>query len=129
MAFSYCTSLTSITIPNNVTSIEDSLFEYCTSLPSINIPNGVTSIGSKAFLGCASLANVTIPADVTSIGGYAFSACSGLTSVTFQGAIASSRFDSEAFSGSGNLRDKYFDANGGIGTYVRAKGGSAWSKQ
>jgi len=27
------------------------------------------------------------------------------------------------------LRDKYFDTNGGIGTYVRAKGGSAWTKQ
>jgi len=47
----------------------------------------------------------------------------------FQGTITEANFHYNAFLGSGNLRDKYFDANGGIGTYVRAKGGSAWTKQ
>ena len=48
-AFYYCTSLTSIEIPNTVTSIEDRAFYYCRNLTSIEIPNSVTSIGSSAF--------------------------------------------------------------------------------
>ena len=51
-AFSWCTSLTSITIPNSVTSIGDEAFEYCSSLTSVTIPNSVTNIGSYAFSGC-----------------------------------------------------------------------------
>ena len=87
-AFAYCSSLTSITIPDSVTSIGDSAFNYCTSLTSITIPDGVTSIGEYAFLYCSSLTSVTIPDSVTSIGNYAFSGCSGLKS--FKGKYASS---------------------------------------
>jgi len=45
-------SLTSITIPDSVTSIGEDAFSYCDSLTSITIPDGVTSIGSSAFYGC-----------------------------------------------------------------------------
>lgn len=48
-AFHYCSSLTSITIPNSVTSIGESAFSYCSSLTSVTIPNSVTSIGRSAF--------------------------------------------------------------------------------
>ncbi len=48
-AFTYCSGLTSVTIPNSVTSIGVCAFQYCTSLISIEIPNSVTSIGSSAF--------------------------------------------------------------------------------
>ena len=51
-AFQYCSSLTSVTIPNSVTSIGSYAFEYCTRLTSVNIPNSVTSIGDGAFQGC-----------------------------------------------------------------------------
>ena len=71
-AFKYCSSLTSITIPNSVTSIEYEDFYYCSSLTSITIPNSVTSIGDNAFQGCSSLTSITIPNSVTSIGEYAF---------------------------------------------------------
>ena len=53
----------------------------CKSLTSVTIPNSVTSIGGGAFYECTSLTSVTIPNSVTSIGDYAFSGCSGLTSV------------------------------------------------
>ena len=51
-AFSYCTSLTSVSIPNSVTSIGDEAFLYCSGLTSVSIPNNVTAIGEGAFYEC-----------------------------------------------------------------------------
>ena len=81
-AFKDCSGLTSITIPNSVTSIGEEAFEFCSGLTSITIPNSVTSIGERAFSSCSSLTSVTIPNSVTSIGSEAFYECSGLTSIT-----------------------------------------------
>ena len=78
--FEYCTSLTSIDLPN-VTSIGNYTFYSCTSLTSIDLPN-VTSIGDSAFSGCTSLTSIDLP-KVTSIGNYAFSSCSKLTAIHF----------------------------------------------
>ena len=66
-AFTVCTSLTSVTIPDGVTSIDEAAFWGCTSLTSVTIPDSVTSIKSKAFFNCTSLKSVTIPASVTNI--------------------------------------------------------------
>lgn len=71
-AFYECFLLTSITIPNSVTSIGDDAFHNCSSLNSITIPNSVTSIGDEAFCNCSALASITIPESVTSIGYDAF---------------------------------------------------------
>jgi hypothetical protein len=60
-AFSFCSSLTSVTIPGSVESIGREIFEYCTSLKNVTIGNGVKSIGSAAFSGCSSLASITLP--------------------------------------------------------------------
>ena len=88
-AFSGCDSLTSVTIGNGVTSIRGHAFGYCTSLTSITIPDSVTSIGDSAFPGCTSLASVTIGNGVESIGGYAFRGCRALTSVTIPDSVTS----------------------------------------
>ena len=88
-AFSYCSFLTSITIPNSVTSIEKWTFNDCRNLTSVSIPNSVTSIGDYAFSYCSSLTSVTIPNSVTSIGDDAFSGCSGLTSITIPNSVTS----------------------------------------
>ena len=75
LAFSFCTNITSVTIPNTVTEIGGRAFEYCSSLSSITIPNSVVSIGSGAFQGCSGLTTITIPNSVVSIGSGAFSGC------------------------------------------------------
>ena len=83
-AFSGCTGLTSINIPDGVTSIGDHAFWNCSGLTSVTIGDGVTSIGSYAFRYCTGLTSITIPDSVTSIGDSAFYGCSRLTSVTFE---------------------------------------------
>ena len=88
-AFSDCSSLTSVTIPNSVTNIGYAAFYCCYRLTSVTIPNSVTSIGNSAFLSCSGLTSVTIENSVTSIGDYTFSNCYGLTSVTIGNSVTS----------------------------------------
>ena len=71
-------NITSVSIPNSVTSIGSYAFYHCTSLTSVTIGNSVTSIGYAAFRGCSSLTSITIPNSVTSIGENAFAYCSAL---------------------------------------------------
>ena len=72
-AFYMCFDLTSVTIPNSVTSIDDYAFETCWNLTSITIPNSVTTIGDLAFYECSGLTSINIPNSVTTIGSRAFS--------------------------------------------------------
>jgi hypothetical protein len=124
-------------MPNSVIYIEDDAFSGCTSLTSIIIPNSVTEIGTRAFNECTSLTSIIIPISVTEIGGGAFSDCTSLTSVTFEGRIASADFGNVGYffvtsPFFGDLRTKYFAANGGIGTYTTTMpvgSRSVWTKQ
>jgi len=62
-----CSSLTSITIPDSITSIGESAFRSCSSLTSITIPDGVTSIGHAAFAACESMNAVTFLGDAPKV--------------------------------------------------------------
>ena len=88
-AFSGCSSLTSITIPNGVTSIGSYSFSGCSSLTNIEIPDSVTSIGYSTFSGCSSLTSITMPNNVTSIENFAFSGCSSLLSIVIPNSVTS----------------------------------------
>ena len=83
-AFDGCSSLTSITIPESVTSIEDAAFQNCTNLNSITFSanSKLSSIGWWVFYGCSNLSTITIPQTVTNIGPNAFTGCSNLISVS-----------------------------------------------
>ena len=89
IAFSRCSSLTSVTIPNSVTSIGSGAFNGCTSLTRVTIPNSVTKIGWNAFSGCTSLTSITIPNSVISIDWYAFMGCTSLKSITIPNSVTS----------------------------------------
>ncbi len=81
-----CSDLTSVDIPDSVTSIGNGAFLMCSDLTSVDIPDGVTTIGEEAFYYCTGLTSVTIPGSVTSIGDRAFGDCTKLTNITFAGA-------------------------------------------
>lgn len=84
-AFMNCKTLSSITMPKNLVSLGTHMFFGCESLAFITIPDGVTEIGSNTFSGCGNLTAITIPKSVTSIGDQAFSGCNNLSKIYYNG--------------------------------------------
>ena len=71
-AFSFCASLTSMTLPDSVMSLGNEAFSDCTSLTSMTLGNRVTSIGDWAFFLCRDLTNIYFDGDAPSVGTDAF---------------------------------------------------------
>ncbi len=88
-AFAYCSSLSSVTIPDSVIKINHEVFYDCDTLEEVFIGNGVTSIGDGAFYNCDSLGEISIGNGVTSIGDYAFAGCQSLTGLVLPAGIQS----------------------------------------
>ena len=110
--FSYGMSsgeLTSVVIPNSVTSIGNGAFHNCSGLVGVDIPNSVTSIDENAFYGCRSLTNIVISNSVTSIGENAFNGCDVLTSVAIGSGVTS--IGDNAFGYCGSLTNITIDSN------------------
>ena len=76
-----CRQMTSVSIPNTVTSLGVSSFLGCSGLTSIDLPNSLTRIGSTAFEECSELTSLYLPSSVTKIEPFAFMMCPGLTSI------------------------------------------------
>ncbi len=81
-AFTYCTSLQSVTIPQGITEIGSGVFSYCSALRYVTIPQGMESYSSM-FQSCSGLLSVTMPDDMASvISNFTFLGCNSLQSVT-----------------------------------------------
>ena len=80
-------ALTTVSLPDTLTSIGSNAFANCSALSSINLPTGLQSIDSSAFYGCKSLTTVNIPNTVTTLASSAFSGCDGLLSATVPGSV------------------------------------------
>lgn len=80
--YSYRNNITSVNLPNGLTSIGSYAFYGCEKLTNVDIPNTVSVLGFQAFCNCSSLSNITIPDGLTYINVSAFSGCSSLTSLT-----------------------------------------------
>ena len=93
----------SYSVPNGVTSIEQSAFSGCQRLQEIIISDSVINIESSAFNSCTSLAEITIPNSVTSIGGSAFYNCTNLTEITIPDSVTS--IEDSAFENCYNLKE------------------------
>ncbi|MBQ7912632.1 MAG: leucine-rich repeat protein [Clostridia bacterium] len=122
-AFSDCSSLTEIVLPDGVTSIGNYAFSRCSGLTEIVIPDSVTSIGDDAFKVCSSLTEIVIPDSVKSIGSSAFQACSSLTEIVIPGSVKS--IGDSAFYGCSILTDITVNENN---TAYKSVGGILYSK-
>lgn len=89
-AFVSGSKISTVIIPNSVTSISSNAFNNCDSLTNVTIGNSVSSIGNYAFSSCDSLTGVTIGTSVSSMGNNAFSNCNGITDLVWNARNCSS---------------------------------------
>ena len=117
-AFSGCSELTSISIPENVSYIGDYAFLGCTNLKTVVFVGAPERIGEYSFKNCTSLQAVKIPFGVREIGSEAFNGCSGLTILEIPHSIAS--ISGNAFYNCNNLDTLYWNSN--VSPYYVAQG-------
>jgi hypothetical protein len=86
-AFTGCTSLTSVVLPDQLLSIGSNAFKGCSSLSSITVPQSVRSVGESAFEGCTSISSFAFMSQLASIGKYAFNGCTQITSVSLPATV------------------------------------------
>jgi hypothetical protein len=99
-----------VIIPSGVTAIGNAAFQGCTSLTTISLPSTLTSIEDNAFWG-SGLTSITIPSSVTSFGELVFNICSDLSSVVFATGSPITTIPRYTFNGCSSLKSVTFPAN------------------
>lgn len=105
-AFSGCSNLISVNIPQSVTAIRKEAFKFSTSLADVNLPDGLSVLEDGVFTTCVSLTSITIPEGINKIYNDTFGNCSSLKSVTIKGSL--SRIGERAFGSCSSLSNINF---------------------
>ena len=96
-AFSGCQNLESVTLPESLTTLGSEAFYGCKNLESVALPESLTTLGDRTFEACELLKTIKIPSGVTAIPDQCFYGCSSLESVTIPEGVTAIGYD--AFSG------------------------------
>ena len=115
-AFSSCNKLKSITIPDSVKAIGNSAFFNCANLSDITLGFGITTISSSLFSRCTNLENIILPEGIKTIEYYAFENCTNLQEVTIPASMIS--IATTAFQNCPCLTDIYYNAYGEDWGYI-----------
>ncbi len=107
LAFENCTSITSVTIPDNITSIGANAFKNCSGLTSIVIPDSVAVMDESAFADCTNLLTVVIGKGITSLPKSVFKGCEKLTTVVIPSTVT--KMDSYAFMSCSEIANVYYE--------------------
>lgn len=99
-AFKHCLSLSSVTLPDTLVSIEQFAFQESV-ITEITLPSSLTFLGQECFAVCTLLRTIVIPFSVQIIDNLAFMSCSGLTTVTLMN--CETQVSPTAFQGSPNV--------------------------
>lgn len=91
--FEFCDNITSVTIPDSVTSIGNYAFYQCANLTSVTLPSTLLSIGNEAFFECESLSSITLPEGLENLGRSVFNGCIDLTSIIIPGSLKNINYD------------------------------------
>ncbi len=92
-AFASCSGLTNIELPDGLTNIGEHAFEHCVGLINITIPSNVAAINNYTFLGCENLTDIVISNGVATIGGYVFKDCDKLKTLNIPASVTYIRYD------------------------------------
>lgn len=116
-AFMGCSNLTSIRLPQSLTTIDYSLFDGCSSLTTITLPEKVSIIRIDAFRNCTSLESISLPEGMTTLEQQTFENCTGLKSVMLPENLTT--IEHRAFGGCSSLASIIIPKNvTSIGTYA-----------
>ena len=108
-AFAFCKSLTTITMPKELSIIEDFTFDYCLAIKNISIPSTVREIRYSAFDNCESIESFYLPEGLEIIESSAFEACRAITSIFIPKSVTS--FGKGVFSYCNNLKEVQIEAS------------------
>lgn len=81
------TDITSISLPNSITSLGNNCFQYCDNLISVKLPDNITSLGDYVFMSCSKLSSIKLPDTLTSLGEFCFGHCDDLITLILPNSI------------------------------------------